>query len=121
MKIMIADTHLLYAEGLKNLLFSNNFKTVDLVSNGKKAIEFALVEKPNVIFMDIEISEIDGIEATRQIKEKLPETKIIILTSFEEGNNLIKAIKAGASGYLLKSLDGEELIDSLRELEEGQY
>lgn len=117
---MIADDHPLYAEGLKNLLSSNNFEVSRVVDNGEKAVETALQEKPDVVFMDIEMPVLSGIEATRQIKEKLADTKIIILTSFEEGDSLIKAIKAGASGYLLKSLDGEELVRSLRELDKGK-
>ncbi len=117
---MIADDHPLYAEGLKNLLTSNNFEVGNVVNNGKKAVETALREKPDVVFMDIEMPVLSGIEATRRIKEKLAETKIIILTSFEEGNSLIKAVKAGASGYLLKSLDGEELLRGLTELDKGK-
>lgn len=120
MKIMIADDHPLYAEGLKNLFKANDFAISAVVNNGDEAVKVALNKEPDLIFMDIEMPGLDGIEATRQIKAKLPETKVLILTSFEEDDSLIKAIKAGASGYLLKSLDGEELINSLKELEKGK-
>jgi len=120
MKIMIADDHPLYAEGLRNLLYSNDFEIVGIAKEGKEAVETAFEKKPDIILMDIEMPVISGIEATRRIKERLSEVKIIILTSFEEEDSLIKAIKAGASGYLLKSVDGEELINSLREIEKGK-
>jgi len=120
MRILIADDHPLFAEGLKNLLSANDFEIIDIVKDGEKVVEVALEEKPDVILMDIEMPVINGIEATRKLKEQLPEINIIILTSFEEEDSLINAVKAGASGYLLKSLDGEELIASLTEFKQGK-
>ncbi len=119
MKIMIADDHPLYTEGLKNFL-SEDFEIAGIVEDGGKAVEEALNKKPDVILMDIKMPGIDGIEAARRIKDRLPEVKIIILTSFEEEDSLIKAIKAGASGYLLKSLDGDQLIKSLKQMGKGK-
>lgn len=116
---MIADDHPLYTEGLKNFL-SEDFEITGIVEDGEKAVEEALNKRPDVILMDIKMPGIDGIEATRLIKKRLPEVKIIILTSFEEEDSLIKAIKAGASGYLIKSLDGDQLIKSLKKMEEGK-
>jgi|SRR5690554_1149463 len=120
MRILIADDHPLFAEGLRNLLSANDFEIVDIVKDGERAVKIALEEKPEVILMDIKMPVINGIEATRRIKGQLPEVNIIILTSFEEEDSLIKAIKAGASGYLLKSLDGEELIAGLKEFKRGK-
>ncbi|MFW6271402.1 MAG: response regulator [Bacillota bacterium] len=119
MKILIADDHPLYTEGLKNFL-SDEFKITEIVEDGKSAVDEALKKKPDVILMDIEMPGLDGIKATRIIKKKLPEVKIIILTSFGENDNVIRAIKAGASGYLLKSLDGDQLIRNLKDMEEGK-
>lgn len=120
MKIMIADDHPLFAEGLKNLIESQDFNIVGVVNNGEMAVKTALAQKPDVIFMDIDMPIINGVEATRRIKNYLPRVKIIMLTSFEEEDSLFKAIKAGASGYLLKSLDGEELIKSLSDIKAGK-
>jgi len=117
---MIADDHPLYAEGLTNLFSSNNFEICGVVNNGEEAVQMALEKKPDLIFMDIAMPGLNGIEATKRIKEKLAEISVIMLTSFEEEESLIKAIKAGASGYLLKTLDGEELINSLKEFEKGK-
>ncbi len=117
---MIADDHPLFAEGLKNLIDSQDFNIVGIVKDGEEAVEKALSHKPDLIFMDIDMPIIDGIEATKRIKASLPGVKIIMLTSFEEDNSLFKAIKAGASGYLLKSLDAEELIRSLTDIKAGK-
>lgn len=120
MRVMIADDHPLFAEGLRNLFASNNFDICRVVNNGEDAVMAALEEKPDVIFMDIDMPGLNGIEVTQKIKKEFTDIKIIMLTSFEEGDSLIKAIKAGASGYLLKSMDGEELVNSLKALDKGK-
>ncbi len=118
---MIVDNHPLFAEGLKNLLYSNDFQTVDHINNGKKTVELILKGKPDVILMDIDKPGLDSIDSIEKVKEALPKTRIIVLTSFEEGSSMVKAIKAGASNYLLKSLDGEKLIKHLRDIKENLY
>lgn len=119
MKIMIADDHPLYVEALENLLRSD-FEIVSKVDNGSKAVTEAYEKHPDVILMDINMPVMNGIEATRKILGELPEIKIIILTCFEEKESLFRAVKAGASGYLLKNLDGKEIIAGLMELEKGR-
>lgn len=119
MRIMIADDHPLYVEALDNLLRSD-FEIVCKVDNGSKAVTEAHEKRPDVILMDINMPVLNGIKATRKILSELPEIKIIILTSFEERENLFRAIKAGAVGYLLKNLDGQEIIEGLMELEKGK-
>jgi two-component system NarL family response regulator len=106
MKVMIADDHPLYVEALENLL-RTDFEIISKVDNGSKAVTEAHEKHPDVILMDINMPIMNGIEATRKILSELPEIKIIILTSLEERENLFRAIKAGASGYLLKNLDGK--------------
>lgn len=119
MRVMIADDHPLYVEALENLLRAD-FEIISKVDNGSKAVAEAREKQPDVILMDINMPVLNGIEATRQIMAELPETKIIILTSFEERESLFRAIKAGAVGYLLKNLDGKEIIAGLMELEKGK-
>lgn len=119
MRIMIADDHPLYVEALENLL-RTDFEIISKVDNGSKAVKEASDKRPDVILMDINMPVLNGIEATRKIMAELPETKIIILTSFEERESLFRAIKAGAAGYLLKNLDGKEIIAGLYELEKGK-
>lgn len=118
---MIADDHPLFVEGLINLLQAEDFINITaVVNNGKEAVKEAIDKKPDVILMDIGMPVLNGIEATRKIKKKFESVKVIILTSFEEEDSLFKAINAGASGYLLKSLDGDELIKSLSDIKEGK-
>lgn len=119
MRVMIADDHPLYAEALENLL-RTDFEIISKVENGSKAVTEAVEKRPDVILMDINMPVLNGIEATRKILSELPDIKIIILTSFEERESLFRAIKAGASGYLLKNLDGQEIIEGLMELEKGK-
>ncbi|TDO95273.1 LuxR family two component transcriptional regulator [Halanaerobium saccharolyticum] len=121
MKVLIADDHPLFIEGLTNLLKAEDFiEIVAVAHNGKEVVELALAQKPDVILMDISMPILNGIEATKEIKNRLPECKILILTSFEEEDSLFTAIKAGASGYLLKSLNGDELLNSLSDINEGK-
>ena len=116
---MIADDHPLYVEALENLL-KNDFAIVSKVDNGSKAVTEALIQKPDVILMDINMPVMNGIDATRKILSDLPDIKIIILTCFEERESLFRAIKAGAVGYLLKNLHGKTIINGLLELENGK-
>ncbi|MGM0499890.1 MAG: response regulator [Bacillota bacterium] len=121
MKVLIADDHPLFIEGLTNLLKVEDFiEIVAVAHNGKEVVELAFAKNPDVILMDISMPILNGIEATKVIKKKLPKCKILILTSFEEEDSLFKAIKAGASGYLLKSLNGDELLNSLADMNVGK-
>ena len=119
MRIMIADDHPLYVEGLKNLL-SDDFDIVSVATTGVAAIEEARLTKPDVILMDVNMPILDGIEATREILAEQPGIKVLMLTSFAETDTLFRAIKAGAVGYLLKNLEGSEIIYGLQELEKGR-
>ncbi|MBH1939955.1 response regulator transcription factor [Mobilitalea sibirica] len=119
MKIMIADDHPLYVEALVNLLHTD-FEIVSKVDNGSKAVMEAREKHPDVILMDINMPGMNGIDATKKILSEFPNIKIIILTCFEERESLFRAIKAGADGYLLKNLDGKEIINGLIELEKGK-
>lgn len=120
MKILIVDDHPVYAEGLRNLLRSRDYLDVEVANDGESAVAKAAAWKPEVVLMDIGMPGMDGIEATRLIKRGDGEVKIIILTSLGDGDSLIEAVKAGASGYLVKSLDGDELIECFESLRGGK-
>lgn len=119
MRIMIADDHPLFVEALINLL-SDDFEIVSVASNGQDAIEKARIYKPDVLLMDLSMPLLDGIAATKQITAELQETKVIILTSFEDQESLFRAIRAGAAGYLLKNLNGADIVRGLLELQQGK-
>jgi len=120
MTILVADDHPIYIEGIVNMLRSYEFTVVGSASNGKEAVQLACTLKPDVVLMDANMPVMDGIEATRQIRRYLPDTKVVILTGIEDDSLLLKAIQAGASGFLLKRLDGDSLKKNLLELQAGR-
>jgi DNA-binding NarL/FixJ family response regulator len=120
MKILIADDHPIYIEGLKNLLAACNYSDVDVARDGFEAVDKTVELKPDLVLMDIRMPGKDGIQATAEIKKAVPSAKIVMLTSLAEDESLIRAVKAGASGYLLKTLDGAELARCLSDIEAGK-
>ncbi len=120
MKILLVDDHALFLEGLENLLRSRGFNIVGAARNGEQALEQARALRPDVILMDIRMPHCDGLTATRLIKAELPEIQIVMLTTSNEDQDLFEAIKSGASGYLLKSLEGEPFFEMLNGLARGE-
>lgn len=120
MKILIADDHPVYIEGLKNLLNSYGFEVCGMARNGEDAVRLCKKDAPDVVLMDANMPVVDGIEATRQIIALGADTKVVILTGMDNDSILLKAMQAGASGFLLKNLDGDALCKSLNELAEGR-
>lgn len=120
-KILLADDHPLFRRGVKDLLeLRPEYSVVGEASNGCEAIEFIQHTKPDVIFMDINMPRIDGLEATRIIKKDHPEINIIMLTVSDYDNALFEAIKSGASGYLLKNLEPSDLYLTLEKIQHGE-
>lgn len=120
MKVMLADDHPLFLEGLQNLLETHGIEIVGTAANGQQAIEKARALKPDVILMDIEMPVLSGLDAIRPIKKELPQTKIVMLTSFDDDENLFEAIKSGASGYLTKNLNAKELFAMIDTMRQGE-
>ncbi len=89
-------------------------------ANGKEAVELTLEHEPDIVLMDISMPVLDGVEATQQISENLPETGIIILTMHKRDDYVFEAIKAGAKGYLLKEVEMDELLRAVRTVAEGE-
>jgi DNA-binding NarL/FixJ family response regulator len=120
MKLVLADDHALFLEGLQNLLAARGVEVAGVARDGLEALEKARALRPDVILMDIRMPRCDGLAATRLIKTELPATKIVMLTSSPEEADLFEAIKSGACGYLLKTLQSAELLDYLVGLERGE-
>ena len=118
-RILLADDHRLFTDSLEFLLGTYGVEVVGVASNGMEAVQKAETLTPDIILMDVRMPECDGIEALRQIKSRLPGIKVIMLTTSEDDEDLFQAIKLGASGYLLKSMNGAELVDMLLDLENG--
>ena len=120
LRIMLVDDHALFRQGLKSLLDSHpNFEVVSCAADGREAITLARQTIPQVILMDIEMPGCNGMVATRQIKREFPNTKIVILTVAEDEDTIFEAIKCGAEGYLLKTLEAYQLFDMLEGLRQG--
>ncbi len=117
---MIADDQQVVREGLATLLtYHADLEIIGQASNGNEACDQAKKLKPDVILMDIRMPELDGIAATEIIVRENPAVKILILTTFEEDDLIIKALKAGASGYLLKDANSERIASGIRTVFDG--
>jgi len=117
-KILLADDHLLVAEAFKSLLMPL-YDVVGTVSDGMALLEAANTLRPDVIVIDIGMPQLNGIDATRQIKHILPRAKIIIVTMNEDSTLVGEAFRAGASGYLLKHSASRELMLAIQEVQKG--
>ena len=120
-KVLIVDDHALFRRGLQMVL--ENEPDIDVVGeagDGHEAVEEAEQALPDVVLMDVRMPRRTGIEATRTIKDTLPSAKILMLTISDEEEDLYEAIKAGASGYLLKEISIEEVSDAVRAVHAGQ-
>jgi two-component system NarL family response regulator len=120
MKVLLVDDHTLFLDGLSSLLAANNIEVAGTARDGFEALQKARELKPDIIVMDIQMPRCDGLAATRLIKAELPQIKIVMLTMSETDEVLFEAIKSGASGYLLKDLDGDDFIELLLGLEKGE-
>jgi DNA-binding NarL/FixJ family response regulator len=120
MRVLLADDHALFLDGLKNLLTLNGVQVVGIARNGLEAFEKTLQLRPDIVLMDIRMPGCDGITATRLIKAEHPEVKIVMLTTSTEEADLIEAIKNGACGYLLKSLEAGPFLSYLQGVERGE-
>jgi|ERR1041385_1945727 DNA-binding NarL/FixJ family response regulator len=120
-KIILADDHSILRSGLKQLLGSvPGFSVVGEANNGKDALTLVGKYLPNVAILDISMPEMSGIEAARLIKEKNPETKILILTVYDNQDYIVQVMQAGADGYILKNSKPEDIIDAVRNVAAGQ-
>lgn len=120
-RILLADDHAIVRTGLSFLLGEKEgFIVVGEASDGKEAVAKAVELKPDVVVMDLMMPVVDGATATSHIHDQLPETKVLILTSFGMANDLAKALANGAAGALLKNSANSELVDAIRAVMEGR-
>jgi two-component system NarL family response regulator len=118
---MIADDHAFFRRGLEAVLQGEEgLELVGQASDGQEAVQLAGEFVPDVVLMDIRMPKMTGVEAARKMKELVPSVKIVILTISDEDEDLFEAIRAGASGYLLKDIPLDELADSVRAVHGGQ-
>lgn len=120
-KVLVVDDHPIFRQGLISLLQQYpEFEAVGQATNGKEAVAVASEVQPDVVIMDVRMPGGDGIAATTALQQALPKVKVVIVTVSDKDEDLFAAIKAGARGYLLKSVSLWELIDSIRLVAQGE-
>jgi DNA-binding NarL/FixJ family response regulator len=120
-RLLIADDHALVREGMRAMLASEqNLEVVGEAENGREALQLCRELRPDLILMDVRMPEMDGLAATQEIKGEYPETRILILTTHESPEYLMDAIRAGASGYVLKDSTKQRLLDAVRRVISGE-
>ena len=119
--IVVADDQRLFRESIAGMLSAEaQFSVIGVASNGLEAVELARQLRPHVILMDVKMPHLDGIAATRQIKAELPETRVILLTTFTTDGYALEGMAAGANGYILKDISAIGLISTIRAVNNGE-
>ncbi len=119
LRVLIVDDHSLVRSGIASLLSANDIEVIGEASNGFEAVEMTLALKPDIVLMDIKMPGCSGIQATQIIKGQMPETRIIMVTAFDDDEDLFEAMKHGAAGYVLKNVKAEEFINLLASVMRG--
>ena len=121
-RIVIGDDHPVVREGLLALVNSqHDMKVVSEAANGHQAVQQFLLHRPDVLLLDLRMPEMNGIEAIRAIFNKVPEAKVIVLSTYNGDEDIYQALKAGAKAYLLKDSPREQLLESIRCVDRGQF
>jgi DNA-binding NarL/FixJ family response regulator len=119
--IVLADDHRVVREGLRALLERHNdFTVVGEAADGQEAVKLVVTLKPNIVIMDISMPVLNGIEATQQVIEASPSTRVIILSMYSTSEHIFRSFKAGAQGYLLKESAGADVVSAVRAVHEGR-
>ena len=120
-RVLVVDDQMLFRTGLCSLLAAEQrVNVVGQAADGADAVKQAVALRPDVILMDLRMPNVDGIEATRQIVERVPGAKVLILTTFESDSQVLQALKAGASGYVLKDSSATAIVNSIVAVMSGE-
>lgn len=113
-RLMLADDHRMLREGLRRSMTDEGFQVVGEAGDGEEAVRLAAELQPDVILMDVSMPDVDGVEATRRIRDLIPETRVIMLTMHPDQDVVAAALRAGAAGYLVKDCSTEEIAEAVR-------
>jgi len=120
-RILLAEDHVVVREGTRQLLErEQGFEVVGEAGDGEEAVQLASQLKPDVIIMDVAMPKLNGVEATKQIKELLPSTIVLVLTGYDYDEYIFSLLEAGAAGYLMKDVSGDQLISAIRAVYAGE-
>jgi len=119
--VLLADDHAVVRDGLRALLESGqDLRVVGIAGNGRDAVAEAQRLRPDIVIMDIAMPDLDGVEATRRIVDKCPDTRVLILSMYLSAEHIHRALQAGAQGYVLKESAGDEVIEAIRAVRAGK-
>lgn len=119
-RILVADDHPVVRDGLLAMLGTQpDFLVVGDASTGGEAVEQTALVHPDVILLDLEMPEVDGVEALRRLRATFPEVRVIVFTAFDSDERIVEALRAGAQGYLLKGAPRDEIFGAIRVVREG--
>jgi DNA-binding NarL/FixJ family response regulator len=121
-RILIVDDQSLFREGLRTLLsVQPDFEVLGEAANGEEALRMAVQLQPGVVLMDLRMPVMDGVTATHRLHEVLPNSRVIVLTTFDDEDLVFDGLRAGAVGYLLKDVSSEKLFEAIRAAARGEY
>ncbi|MBA2176376.1 response regulator transcription factor [Halobacillus locisalis] len=121
MKVLLVDDHLVVLRGLRFFLSTQeDIEIIGEVENGEAAMKAVEEQKPDIVLMDLMMPVMDGVEATKRLKESHPEVKVVILSSFSDQDHVIPALQAGATGYQLKDVEPDVLVETIRKAAKGE-
>jgi DNA-binding NarL/FixJ family response regulator len=120
MRVLIADDHPLFRDGLRSLLEAHGVTVVAEARNGREAVALAREHRPDIVLMDLSMPELNGLAATRLLTTELPEIAVVVLTASEEDTDLFEAVKSGAQGYLQKDLEADRFFALLEGVTRGE-
>lgn len=119
-RLLLADDHEMFRDGLTRLLSAHSFEVVGEASDGREAVRLARRLQPDIAILDITMPELNGIDTAREVLRAAPRARVIVLTMHTEDAYLLEALRAGARGYVLKSLGIAALLDALKQVSEGE-
>ena len=120
-RVVVADDHKVVVAGIRELLSDEpDIEVVGEARDGREAVELAFAQRPHVVVMDINMPELSGVEATRQIRSSVPDVRVLALTAYQDDPYIYRLLDAGASGYILKTAEGQEIARAVRATAAGQ-
>ena len=119
LRVLLADDHPMFMQGLRGILERERFEVVAEATDGREAVRMAAKLHPDVAILDLAMPLLNGVDAAREIGEASPETKTLLLTSYTEEQYIVDALKAGVSGYVLKTKAAADLVHAIREVSRG--
>jgi DNA-binding NarL/FixJ family response regulator len=121
-RVLVVDDQQIIREGISTILsYQAGLEVAGKANNGQEAIVLALELRPDVVLMDVRMPVMNGVEATARLRRELPSARVLMLTTFDDEEYITEALKAGASGYLLKDIPGKQLAQAIRAVHEGLY